>query len=201
MQRSFLTTERPRRGRASQPLWALIESGMCWINRYVMYRRIIVGIDGSSHAEHALRHAVGLAKELGAGLRVVHVVDMGWLPVAPELGFDSDESRWRDARRLKPCSTAQPSPPRTAVRGRNRSCRTGSAWAISGSRFHRRVRVQARRSRSSWRARDTSVPLSRTPTIRLTSPTSAAATRTALRQRAPRCSRRNGLEAPRVQSR
>lgn len=53
-----------------------------------MYARILAGIDGSTHGEHALRHAIGLAKALGAALRIVHVMDMGWLPVAPELGLD-----------------------------------------------------------------------------------------------------------------
>ena len=53
-----------------------------------MYKRIVAGVDGSAHAEHALRHAVALAKALGASLRIVHVADMGWLPVAPELGLD-----------------------------------------------------------------------------------------------------------------
>jgi len=52
-----------------------------------MYARILVGVDGSMHGDRALRHAVGLAKALGAALRIVHVVDMGWLPVAPELGL------------------------------------------------------------------------------------------------------------------
>ena len=66
-----------------------------------MYKRILAGIDGSPHAEHALAHAVGLAKALGAKLRVVHVVDMGWLPAAPELGIDI--GRLRDAR----CATAE----------------------------------------------------------------------------------------------
>jgi nucleotide-binding universal stress UspA family protein len=53
-----------------------------------MYKRILVGIDASVHAAHALRHAAALAKALSAALNVVHVVDMGWLPVAPELGLD-----------------------------------------------------------------------------------------------------------------
>jgi nucleotide-binding universal stress UspA family protein len=53
-----------------------------------MYTRILVAIDGSPTSEHALKHAIGLAKELAAALRVVHVVDMGLLPLAPELGID-----------------------------------------------------------------------------------------------------------------
>lgn len=53
-----------------------------------MYKRILIGMDGSAHAEHALEHAIALARALGAALRIVHVVDMGWLPAAPELGVD-----------------------------------------------------------------------------------------------------------------
>ena len=53
-----------------------------------MYARILAGVDGSPQGEHALRHAIGLAQALGAALRVAHVVDMGWLPLAPELALD-----------------------------------------------------------------------------------------------------------------
>ena len=53
-----------------------------------MYSRILVAIDGSPHSENALRHATTLAKQLAAALRIVHVVDMGWLPIGPELAID-----------------------------------------------------------------------------------------------------------------
>jgi nucleotide-binding universal stress UspA family protein len=53
-----------------------------------MYTRILAAVDGSPTAEHALRHAIGLAKGLSATLRVVHVVDMGVLPLGPELAID-----------------------------------------------------------------------------------------------------------------
>ena len=53
-----------------------------------MYDRILVGIDGSAHATHAVDHAIAVAKSFGAVLRVVHVLDTGWLPLAPELGVD-----------------------------------------------------------------------------------------------------------------
>jgi nucleotide-binding universal stress UspA family protein len=53
-----------------------------------MYTRILVAVDGSPTSEHALRHAVGLAKGLSAALRIAHVVDMGVLPLAPELAID-----------------------------------------------------------------------------------------------------------------
>lgn len=53
-----------------------------------MYSRILVAVDGSPHSEHALRHATALAKGLAASLRIVHVIDMGWLPIGPELAID-----------------------------------------------------------------------------------------------------------------
>ena len=55
-----------------------------------MYKRILVTVDGSTTSEHALRHAIGLAKGLSAALRVVHVVDMGVLPLGQELAIDID---------------------------------------------------------------------------------------------------------------
>jgi len=55
-----------------------------------MYSHILVAVDGSPNSEHALDHAIGLAKGLSATLRVVHAVDMGWLPLGPELAFDVD---------------------------------------------------------------------------------------------------------------
>ncbi len=53
-----------------------------------MYSRILVAVDGSPHSENALRHATTLAQRLAAALRIVHAVDMGWLPVGPELAID-----------------------------------------------------------------------------------------------------------------
>ncbi len=62
-----------------------------------MYSRILVAIDGSAGAAHALRHAVGLAKGLSARLRIIHVVDIGLMPYGPELSIDIDALL--DARR------------------------------------------------------------------------------------------------------
>jgi len=53
-----------------------------------VYTRILVAVDESPHAGHAVTHAAGLAKGLSAALRIVHVVDMGWLPLGPELAVD-----------------------------------------------------------------------------------------------------------------
>jgi nucleotide-binding universal stress UspA family protein len=55
-----------------------------------MYSRILVAIDGSPGAAHALKHAAGLAKGLSASLRIIHVVDIGLLPYGPELSIDID---------------------------------------------------------------------------------------------------------------
>lgn len=53
-----------------------------------MYSRILIAIDGSTTSAHALQQAIDLAKELSAALRVVHIVDMGVLPLGPELAID-----------------------------------------------------------------------------------------------------------------
>lgn len=68
-----------------------------------MYSRILVAIDGSPGAEHALRHAVGLAKGLSASLRIIHVVDIGLLPYGPELSIDIDallDARYAAAEKI-----------------------------------------------------------------------------------------------------
>lgn len=48
-----------------------------------MYKRILVGIDDSKTASLALRHAIGLARQQRARLRLVSVVDEAGLDVAP----------------------------------------------------------------------------------------------------------------------
>jgi nucleotide-binding universal stress UspA family protein len=55
-----------------------------------MYKRILVALDGSDTSLHALQHAIKLARGLSASLRIVHVVDMGWLPLGPELAIDTE---------------------------------------------------------------------------------------------------------------
>ena len=54
-----------------------------------MYSRILVAVDGSDTSRHALKQAIELAKSLSAKLRIVHVVDMSWLPIGPELAMDT----------------------------------------------------------------------------------------------------------------
>jgi len=55
-----------------------------------MYSKILVAVDGSDTSRHALQQAIELARKLSATLRIVHVVDMGWLPIAPELSIDTE---------------------------------------------------------------------------------------------------------------
>jgi nucleotide-binding universal stress UspA family protein len=54
-----------------------------------MYERILVAVDGSPGSARAVTHAIALSKALGAGLRILHVVDMGWLALGPELAVDT----------------------------------------------------------------------------------------------------------------
>lgn len=53
-----------------------------------MNAHILVAVDGSAAAARALTHGIALAKAFGAALRILHVVDMGWLPLGPELALD-----------------------------------------------------------------------------------------------------------------
>lgn len=51
-----------------------------------MYRRILVPVDGSTTSNRGLREALGLAREQGARVRLLHVVDESVLALAPEVG-------------------------------------------------------------------------------------------------------------------
>ena len=64
-----------------------------------MYSRILVAVDGSDASLHALKHAIELAKSLSAALRILHVVDMGWTPIGPELAIDTEaiNTAWRSS--------------------------------------------------------------------------------------------------------
>jgi nucleotide-binding universal stress UspA family protein len=53
-----------------------------------MYSKILVAVDRSDTSPHALQQAIELARKLSATSRIVHVVDMNWLPLAPELAID-----------------------------------------------------------------------------------------------------------------
>jgi nucleotide-binding universal stress UspA family protein len=54
-----------------------------------MYARILVAVDGSPGSARAVAHAIALSKAFGAALRVLHVIDMGWLALGPELAVDT----------------------------------------------------------------------------------------------------------------
>ena len=56
-----------------------------------MYRNILVAVDGSDAADRALEHALRLAAEQHAHLHLVHVIDIGALPVAQDIDIgDAD---------------------------------------------------------------------------------------------------------------
>ncbi len=56
-----------------------------------MFRRILVPVDGSATAARGLREAIQLAKDQGAKLRLVHVVDEGMAIGAAEAGVDMQD--------------------------------------------------------------------------------------------------------------
>jgi nucleotide-binding universal stress UspA family protein len=56
-----------------------------------MYRKILVPVDGSPTATRGLREALALAKDQGAKLRIVHVVDQGLAIGVADAGFQFQE--------------------------------------------------------------------------------------------------------------
>ena len=54
-----------------------------------MYSKILVAVDGSETSRHALQQAIELARTLSASVRMVHVLDMSWLPIGPEVAIDT----------------------------------------------------------------------------------------------------------------
>jgi nucleotide-binding universal stress UspA family protein len=68
-----------------------------------MYSKILVAVDGSPGSSAALTHASALSRAFGAELRILHVVDMGFLPLGPELALDIGrlaEARRANGRRI-----------------------------------------------------------------------------------------------------
>ena len=55
-----------------------------------MYSKILVAVDGSETSRHALQQAIELARTLSASVRMVHVLDMSWLPIGPEGAIDTE---------------------------------------------------------------------------------------------------------------
>ena len=63
-----------------------------------MYRRILVPVDGSATSKLGLRHAVGLAKDQGARVRVLNVIDE--VAIAPMIdGYPADMTRFVESMR------------------------------------------------------------------------------------------------------
>jgi nucleotide-binding universal stress UspA family protein len=54
-----------------------------------MYSKILVAVDESETSRHALHHAIELGKKLSASVRMIHVLDMSWLPIGPEVAIDT----------------------------------------------------------------------------------------------------------------
>lgn len=54
-----------------------------------MYARILVAVDGSPGSARALTHAIDLGRACRAQLRLVHVVDLGWIGLGQELAVDT----------------------------------------------------------------------------------------------------------------
>jgi nucleotide-binding universal stress UspA family protein len=54
-----------------------------------MRREILCAVGGSDGSLRALRYAAHLATAMSMPLRIVHVVDMGWLPAGPEFAIDT----------------------------------------------------------------------------------------------------------------
>ena len=54
-----------------------------------MYAKILVAVDESDTSRHALKQAIELARKLSATIRMIHVLDMSWLPIGPEVAIDT----------------------------------------------------------------------------------------------------------------
>jgi len=64
-------------------------------------KRIVVAVDGSVHAERALRMAIDLGGRYGAELRIVNVVEPTYLPPEPYgLAEQVDKATREDAERI-----------------------------------------------------------------------------------------------------
>ncbi|HLJ60055.1 MAG TPA: universal stress protein [bacterium] len=60
-----------------------------------MYRRILIPTDGSACSQLALEHALGLAKEQQAEVRIVHVLDLQPLYTSEALDVEPIVDAWR----------------------------------------------------------------------------------------------------------
>ncbi len=69
----------------------------------VMYKRILVPLDGSEPSKNALEHALGIAEKYGSELTLLAVVPRVMVPVFPDEGFGAapvtaakDMARYQD---------------------------------------------------------------------------------------------------------
>ena len=79
-----------------------------------MSKTFLVGIDGSEEATRAARHAAGLAKDLGARLILLHVIDWSGFE---HLDVESLAERHRDKEREVKKATAEILEPAAAALG------------------------------------------------------------------------------------
>lgn len=63
-----------------------------------MYKHIMVLLDGSANSKVALQEAIRLAKDQGAALRLVHVLDLQWGAYGDEYAYG--ETMLKEARTL-----------------------------------------------------------------------------------------------------
>lgn len=56
-----------------------------------MFKRILVAVDGSPTSSRGLKAAIGMAKEQGAALQILHVVDERVPALNPEVGMYMDD--------------------------------------------------------------------------------------------------------------
>jgi nucleotide-binding universal stress UspA family protein len=62
-----------------------------------MYQRILVPVDGTECSDAALKHGLRLAREQGAGVRLIHVRETQWLcayGMVPSAYADAVSSAW-----------------------------------------------------------------------------------------------------------
>jgi len=64
-----------------------------------MYKRILVPVDGSETSNRGLKEAIALARQSGAQLRLLHVVDESVLALTPEVGVVDLSDSLRDSGR------------------------------------------------------------------------------------------------------
>jgi nucleotide-binding universal stress UspA family protein len=104
-----------------------------------MYKRILVGYDDSDVARLALTEALGLAKESGAAIRVIHAVDVMLLSTG-EVYMDLE------AYRRERLAAGQEVLDRAAAQARDAGVETETALVeVEGTQFSNAIIAEARR--------------------------------------------------------